>query len=133
MPNWCYTTYYIEGDREEIFRFGEMLYELEKLYDKKMKEREEAEREAAKAHREEGPELSPARARLAAQLRERHLAEKDVTALLGLMQEDAQATALANTVMHWNPDRFRTEKGQKEFRASVFEEAMRIWQEDEED
>ena len=97
------------------------------------KEREEAEREAAKARREEGPELSPARARLAAQLRERHLAEKDVTALLGLMQKDAQATALANTVMHWNPDRFRTEKGQKEFRASVFEEAMRIWQEDEED
>lgn len=36
MPNWCYTTYYIEGDREEIFKFGEMLYELEKLSDSRI-------------------------------------------------------------------------------------------------
>ena len=94
------------------------------------KKEEEAKRVAAAARRIEEAALSPARARLAAQLRERHMAEKDVKALLGLMQVDAQATALANTVMRWNPDRFRTEKGQKELRASVFEEAMRIYQED---
>ena len=94
------------------------------------KKREEAERAEAAARKAAEPKLSPARARLAAQLRERHMAEKDVAALLGLMQEDSQATALANTVMHWDPDRFRTEKGQKEFRAMAFEEAMRIYQED---
>ena len=74
--------------------------------------------------------LSPARARLAAQLRERHVSEKDIEALLGLMQQDRQAEALVNFVMPKDPDRFRTEKGRKELTAALFEEAMRIYREE---
>ncbi len=74
--------------------------------------------------------LSSARARLAAQLRERHVSEKDIEALLGLMQQDRQAEALVNFVMPKDPDLFRTEKSRKELTAALFEEAMRIYREE---
>ena len=61
------------------------------------------------------------------------MADQDVQALLGLMQTDAQATALANTVMHWDPDRFRTDKAIREMTMSAFEEALKIRREDSEE
>ena len=99
---------------------------------RKAEEEARQEKEAAEAALRENKNagLSSARARLASQLRERRVSEKDIQALLGLMQEDAQAGALVHFLLPMNPDRFRTEKAQKELRMSLFEEAMRIYQED---
>ena len=105
----------------------------EALLEAKEQNRREEEEKKAALQRAKEPALSSARARLAAQLRDRRVAEKDVQALLGLMQEDGQATALANFVMHKNPDRFRTEKAVKELTMSLFEEALRIYREDSEE